>query len=567
MIFCKVPLQGLLKLKGFKKGKTAPRAAQWIFSSRGSSAIILSVMVSGSVLATIFYNQQSMQWALSSQADNKAKWSEHFIKKYGITLGSYLVANNLILCRKKGWSEEDNLSSPRCRWNDLLKSETGDTAEPDNNNEDNTDNTNTGNAETSSPNDEEVKEPSDFDLKKLDPKIVDTAGEDGGTISKQVLQYEARLQEVNINAGQEIRFTLTFDLVNWKENATKSLIGEIPNYVCRDTRTYDIIRNGHCTSPSDQLGQANSNPNAGNTNLVHGFQEKCKQSTDPNADEIENSQCEFISEVDQDYYIVLVSVQLLDEENKPQGELAYAGIRRPYAHWTMEMMTQPTCTFSCQVSSTPNNNPGCRGEFQPLIGRQTSQFRIKIINQGPGALYSLSLLRKDAFLDRSGSLSDTEEFTITDDLLRRATGAPLNGFVLLPGHFIEAEQSIECRDKYQYSFETRTVQGTSTQGSVLSSDSTNRHTKPFLNIAYALGSLTVPPRICMKGQERIDGVECTQNQVECGDGGRCLKPNMEPARSPFTGEETLTADQETTTHRIVETTVIAAGGGGGDDPH
>ncbi len=492
---------------------------KFLSSSRGSSAIILSVMVSGAVLATIFYNQQSMQWALSSQASAKEEWSQDFIKKYGVTLGSYLVANNLILCREDGWDDDDP-TAPLCQWNNLTDNENAD-------------------ADAEENQDQTELEPSHFALDQGGTKTV--AGQ-----TRKVLKFKASMQEETINLGKEVAFDLTFDLVNWKNSAIKGLIGEIPDYVCRDTNT-SRLRDGYC-------------------NGKKVTQKKCKQSADPGAEDIADSRCEFISQVDQDHYIVLVSVQLEGQE-----ELAYAGIRRPLARFTIKMDRWPRCSLSCPSSATPNDNPGCRGDFQPVPNRSRIPFDINVKNEGPGTLYRLSLLRKDTYLKRDGSLSGASKLTITEDILASKKA-------LLPGKTEKFSGTLECRDTVQYSFsqESVTVQGTEPQGgtSVFSRASSNRHTRPFVSLAYSIGSLTSPPTICMKGQEAVSGdTKCNLSTAgeACGGGGTCRQPAMEPRRGLFAGGLPMKVNSTKTETEIVTTTVTTIpggnGGGGNDGPH
>ena len=603
MIFCKVPLQGLLKLKGFKKGKTGPCAEQWIFSSKGSSAIILSVMVSGSVLATIFYNQQSMQWALSSQASNKSKWSDQFIKKYGITLGSYLVANNLILCREGGWDDAEE-NEPLCKWNDIptRPSEPSNPDSTDNNNagstETSTDNNNAGSTETSTDNnnagrttnrpiqrtgnldaggdnraDSSAKAKlSQFNLKEDDPDTIQI-----GDTEKKVLRYEASVQEDSINAGQEIKFNLTFDLVNWKDSAIKNLIGEIPEYMCRHKTNHQIIKHGHCTTPpvSALLNPlpANSNPDSVNTNVNPSFQAGCKESADPNAEDIPNSICEFISAVDADYSIVLISVQLLEKEEdgdswrKKQGQApAYAGVRRPLAIIKMEVTQQANCSLSCAISNTPNSNPSCRGDFQPEPNSLTQSIILKITNKGPGALYKLSLLRKEQpkpIVD-TGENPITPTYEETGDILEIAKKK-----VLLPNEAFRFNDQVECKNTFQYEFSTTSETRRQTWGeyqinpirntivessSTTLTDGVNVHAQPYMTLSYTLGALNQPTAICMKDGISIDG-DCSNKQKDdsCGDQGTCVhfQAEIEPNRGIFPGSGEINIAERTTTLKTV----------------
>ena len=469
-------------------------------NSRGSSAIILSVMVSGSVLATIFYNQQSMQWALSAQTNIKVQWSDHFIKKYGITLGSYLVANNLVLCKQGGWGDAPNLG-PLCKWNDGL-------TEPDQG----TPNQVAG-----------IKPPEDFHLIPQE--------------NSALLQYKARIKEANINNGREVKFSLSFDLVNWKDTAIKSLIGEIPSYVCRDTQTKQI-RDGYCSPPT-----------------TSSFQKKCKYSSANDAESISNSQCEYMAEVDQDYYIVLLQVRLLEDDGTPRGEMAYAGIRRPLTSILVEMNEQPKCSLACVSSLTSNNNPGCRGDFQPYQG-ELAKLKLKITNKGPGVLYHLSLLRKEEPIPRSET-SETK-YTILANALTSTSKK-----YLLPGENITIFDQVKCSESVHYKTETITRIQTQSQWRTnpitapqteSSQTTVNVHAQPYMTLSYILGSLKQAKYFCIESDDqgwRKNKGSCLANQEgnSCSVGGICMKAKIEPSRSLFQGS--INVDQVTTTFTTV----------------
>ena len=85
----------------------------------------------------------------------------------------------------------------------------------------------------------------------------------------------------------DINYRITFDLVNWKETSIQSLIGDIPQSVCRNSTTMSI-REGNCPLPKSGVNRCKSNNNV----------------------DIPNSVCEYISDNDQDYTIVLISVQV-----------------------------------------------------------------------------------------------------------------------------------------------------------------------------------------------------------------------------------------------------------------
>ena len=538
-------------------------------NTRGSSAIILSVMVSGSVLATIFYNQQNLQWALSSQAESKVKWSDHFVKKYGVTLGAYLVANNLILCKEGGWGNE---VETLCKWNGVQPTRpteedggdpesttgTGDEEDPE-------PTTGTGDEDKGTPvnPDEKPKEPTDFDLTIEDPKTVTWVDEDGTQQSRKVLQYQSHIQDNSINAGQKVNFTLTFDLVDYNNTAVKGLIGKIPDYVCRNKSTKEIIA-GHCVPPSSGS---------------ESFQQACHLSATDDTD-ITDSVCEFITEVDQDYHIVLLTVQVLDKDDKPLGELAHAGIRRPFANVDVEITDMPSCSLTCAISNTPNDNPGCRGDFQPTPNEQPKKIKIKITNKGPGVLYNLSLLRKETPIERrddnpeegdpeEGNLEEGDNqppsarYILIKNVLERAQGGS-NKFIL-PNGSRTFEDTIECKDTFQYEFTSVTIvrrQSQAQQGrnpitipqrvGSSSTESVNVHAQEYMTLSYTMGSLK--QQVCANHPEVLEVCEFDNNNLEChsssdDNGNGCINADIEPKRGYFPareGEE-VTATTTTTT--------------------
>ena len=484
-----------------------------LLSSRGASAIILSVMVSGSVLATIFYNQQSMQWALSTQASHQEEWSHDFIKKYGTILGAYLVSNNLILCKEKGWSDDKN--APLCKWNNLPKPTTEEENPTENQNN---------------------LQPSDFNLSAESIKVIN------GT---QVLKFTARLQEDTINVGKEVVFDITFDLVNWKNSAIKSLIGDIPNSICRDTATYRLKPEGYCPSL---------------TSSDTSLHKPCKESADPSARNIHNSRCEFIAPVDQDYHIVLVTVQL---EGGELEDLAYSGIRRPLSYLAVTMNERPECSQACLSPATPNDHPGCRGDFQPVSGDSQTSFNVKVTNKGPGVLYRLSLLRTDTYLHEDGTPKPPPKYIIIEDVLRRAKEGAKKA--LLPGQSITFQDTLECKDttRYMFSKQRQTRYDSEPSTRVFSNAEANRHVKPFVSLAYTVRGLsTGPAQICVKQQEgRLEWKNeesCTSKQKgqACGTEGVCNPPPviMEPARGLFEGQPLQVDKTDTVTNTV--TTVL-----------
>ena len=456
---------------------------------RGSAAIVLSLMVSTAVLSTIFHSQKSIDWFLSSQEQSQFAWVNEFISKYGVTLGGYLVANNLILCREEGWDGDSNLL---CKWN------------------------------------EETEEEYHFSKFNLKNKTTKTVG------NKTLLSFTGTINEEVLSARIAKSFTIDFDLVNWKDTDIQGLIGTMPDSLCRDKTTLQVI-SGTCPS----------HPPAPNIS--------CKDSSNQ---DISNSECEYISPVDRDYYIVLISVKPVETSQAGDTvKTVYAGIRRPLAHIKVTVVEQAKCGLICASAVANQVYPECRGEFQPPTGEEYSSVKMQVLNQGPGALYSLSLLKQNIPLNQNREpIPDSTHYTVTDDVLKRASAQ-----VLLPGKSIVFQDTVHCNDaiNYQLKTETKVVQGprarrwwrtpspsgfTGLDTEKSPTKSINMHGQPFMQVDYTMGSMDTPTGVCIKNangfNEVIEGDNLCNNNNEyrpnttCGQNneGVCRYPHIEPRR-------------------------------------
>ena len=450
--------------------------------NKGSAAIILSLMVSGAVLSTIFHSQKNIDWFISRTEQSQEAWENHLTIKYGFTLGGYLVANNLILCKEGGWEN----TTASCKWNTKDSTVTV----------------------------------GSYNLEE--PKVITVDGKD-------VLTFEGEVKEPTLNNGEPLEYTISFDLVSWKDPNIKNIIGDIPSYTCRNTNTLEMIPDGSCTPPD---------------------QKQCKKDNKF----ISDSVCEYIEEADQDYYIVLISVK-----PKAEGQQAhYAGIRRPLAHVITSLESNAKCELTCAASDTSQSYPECRGEFQPPSGEELSNLKMKITNNGPGAIYALSLLREQVSQvewekDNKGNLVKDNNnnpipvtmYKVTGDLLERIQPKKE---VLLPGEHIDVDDRVTCTEEVKYRITSQTTIITVRAGRGtprgqfrvnIASGSVNVHAQPFMSLSYTIGSLLTPIGICverdvdtMGNRKQIPGSCNNQYSVgtSCGSGGVCLYPNIEPRR-------------------------------------
>ena len=178
-----------------------------LLGNKGSTAIILSFMVSAGVLGTIYFTQQKIGGFLSGMNQNMEEWEQHLVAQSAQTLSGYLVANNLILCREAGWAGK----SSKCQW-------------------------------TTAPG---TEDPSQFNLSNQED-------------SSEGLSFNG---QYSID-GNMRTYKVTFSLADWeKVTAIGNLVGEIPDYVCRHSSNMNIIRDVTCpaykdsTDPSHQACQ------------------------------------------------------------------------------------------------------------------------------------------------------------------------------------------------------------------------------------------------------------------------------------------------------------------------
>ena len=157
-----------------------------IKKKKGSAAIILSLMVSGGVLSTIYFSQNIVNWFVSSQDRNMEDWEYAFVSQLALNTASYLISHNIVLCKKKGWNGINTL----CKWN-----------------EDGTWNAD-GNTDTITP--------GDFNMEK------EKYNENGKHIFSLVGTVDQKVKDIIDNPHYDtIKYRITFDLVDWKDNSIK----------------------------------------------------------------------------------------------------------------------------------------------------------------------------------------------------------------------------------------------------------------------------------------------------------------------------------------------------------
>lgn len=340
-----------------------------VLKRKGSVAIILSTMVSAGVLFTIYFTQKMAGDFLSSRSQSMEEWEKHLVTQSVEKLAAYLVSNTLILCRKDGWQGK----SADCKWNDS--------------------------SGASSPSEFNLSNPSD--------------SSDGFSLDGQI--------EVE---GNNRNYKMTVSLVNWQNTAVERVIGEIPEYICRNKTNMSIIKDANCPD-YDTLSSA----------------DRSNQACQRGGVDVPNSQCEYVSPVDGDYYIVLlkVAVPFIDPvSNLQQQHVSLSGIRRPLALIVFQsVLPGKRCSQSCDTGSTLGLFPDCRSDAVPAADGQYSGIASKIItikNEGPGAVYKLSFMRTDIDIS-SGEVS----LNVTPNIINSA-----NKEVLLPGETLKIEDFYKC---------------------------------------------------------------------------------------------------------------------------
>ncbi len=304
----------------------------------------ISALGALALMGIITGTQQIMQGFVASKADHHLKVKYDSATKWAINLSAYLITNNLILCRKTDW---DTTNNNKCKWN------------------------------LSAP--LPYNTPADFQLSNE-------------TFSGGKLSYDLSTpDEVDFNLTEDIK--VVFDLVDWDASGElKKVIGDIPGGVCRNNTTKAVEKTctasssiTACTADTDCTTDPNLNK------CVSGFCSCCDAS-------IQNF--EAISNVDQDYDVVLVEV--IAGENTANQMKDYVGIRRPLSRLILNFEESPKCALKCDVGSVASLSASCRSALKT----DSATVEVKVFNQGPGALYDLSLLREARMKNKLQSCSD-----------------------------------------------------------------------------------------------------------------------------------------------------------------
>ena len=474
---------------------------------KGSVAIILATMVSAGVLFTIYFTQKMAGDFLSSRSQSMEEWEKHLVTQSVEKLAAYLVSNTLILCRKDGWQGK----SADCKWNDSSNS--------------------------SNPSDFNLSNPSD---------------------SSNGLSLDGQIEV----EGSNKNYKVTFSLVNWQDTAVEKLIGEIPEYVCRNKNNMGIITNANC-------------PNYDTLSSTDRSNQACQRG----GTNVPNSQCEYVNPVDGDYYIVLLKIEVpfIDPVSQlQQKHVSLSGIRRPFSLITLySVLSGKLCDLACKTGHTLSFIPDCRSDTAPLADGEYTGLASKIItikNEGPGAVYKLSIMRIDEDIT-SGEVT----LHVTPDILKGA-----NKEVLFPGETLTIEDFYSCPHTVKTEVVYRVGQSDSITHTVRNS------VVPFSQTVYSFHVDKNPVGACYTSPAGRSPTPTTSN-IEmvvpaergllssatcngvstCSDGtnnGSCEYIDIEPRRlftSPFSNISSTLEQTITTKLTIITVAPVATNTGGG----
>ena len=457
-------------------------------NKQGSTAILLSLMVSTGVLGTIYLTQRMSGNFLSRSAQTMEEWEKHLVTQSAQTVAAYMVSNNLVMCREGGW--KDKVS--KCRWSTV----------------------------------EETDKPSAFNLSD------ESDSEEG-------LSYTG----VYAVDGNDKKYKVTFKLMDYRDTSLENVIGEIPEAVCRDKDTLHIIKDADCKKYSDIEYTEEDLTITSSEFLTQACQEK------GSGNDISNSFCEYSKPVDDDHWIVLVAVEV--EYKDPISKLskthiALSGVRRPLGFIKFgEIVSGRRCAMACEVGNTANPFSNCRSDAMPAeegvyTGKASNVVTVK--NQGPGAIYSLSLMRSSVSLvDENPS----HKLDVVQDIVKQADLE-----VFLPGEEIKFEYFYDCpitvkkittyeegdKDNVKVTIKNQMVPFESfTYGfrfdaknpvGVCYSSSETDHSleRTFDDVSFV---------IARNDEDRVDGASCSLGETACsaeGKNGTCQFVGLEPKR-------------------------------------
>ena len=352
-----------------------------LLSKQGSTAIILSLMVSTGVLGTIYFTQKMSGSFLSRSAQTMEDWEKYLVTESAQVMAAYMVSNNLVMCREGGWKDK----ASKCRWSTVEK--------------------------TNSPSAFNLSEESD---------------------SEKGLSYIGTYTL----GDNDRKYKITFNLVDYRDTSIENMIGEVPEAVCRDKSNFAIIKGATCKDYSEVEYEKP-------TELTKLPSEVLAQPCQREGSNVPNSFCEYVRPVDDDNWIVLLKVEVDYKDpilNLDKKHIAFSGVRRPLSFIQFgDIISGRRCSMSCPVGKQLNPFSDCRGDAIPSEeGSYTGKASniVTVRNKGPGSIYSLALVRSSVKIVDPDALPQTD---IVQDIVKKA-GLE----VFLPGEEIKFEYFYDC---------------------------------------------------------------------------------------------------------------------------
>ena len=484
---------------------------------KGSIPLWVAVLAAGMVLATITNTQKIMQAFMNSKKGGRKLVQYESAGNWAQNLGAYLIANNVILCRARSWDKDDDSLTKEqyCKWN-------------------------------------------------KEHEVIGTNGEAIKNLSQQQAYYNLSGEEIltggrlsykvdvpnNVDFNLREKIKIEFTLVNVEggskgELGFRKMVGEIHQAICRDNNTKKIEK----TINSVELGgkRIDKSCNSSSVNCCNP-----KPSSD-NYCCAEGQTFVALSSVDKDYNAVLITVT--GGEGTGNVFKNTTAVRRPLARLKISFAEENKkdggsentiirCPLKCKTGITAfGSSAGCRGS---LTAENGGNIKVKLFNQGPGAVYYLYLMKEFrlaniAMENKCTGHPDCRTETASSDYPVCENGVcvsrkiyNLNRFIqnrhdnnytkvgaLLPGEEITILESFACKKGQNtptWSISTvmkNFIDLQNNRGPALTNDLTknlyktfNVYSIPFMQLSYKLDFTSLSTNI--KTQE-----ECNLNQTVC----------------------------------------------------
>ena len=406
-----------------------------LFSTqKGSVTLLLALSSSIGALSTAYMSPSTYSWLSTPFEANSFEKEQQKLTFIALKLSEHLVTNNFVLCKDKGWKNHDSL----CIWNPKKAS------------------------------------PGHFQLK---PVLAQKT---------KALQFEGIIKPGPLSPFKtDKRFFLQFDLLESYGETFQSLIGTLPKFQCRHSKTSNILA-GTCRKKKSHCLDAS------NTIKRDTFDKPIPcECQDLGQKPIEHSICEKTSPHSETHSVALTlkipnpSSGAPPEDGIKNSPSRYKefhlGFKRPQSTIWLSPKTKPACSVSCPMGSARSAHKfqTCVGPLKPM--RQWAPFTMEVKNIGPGTLYYLSLSRTDFFAQIKNNLPHQNK--ITGDLISLAGKEMLH-----PGESLIFHDTIDCQNLNLTSlFQDQKPKN-------------NTWNLPYLNLFYTLNTASSRMGVCMRNR-------------------------------------------------------------------